>query len=270
MKTFCVLVSCVLLSLQVTAQAPTSGEEDAVTSIVIYSLLPILVSFSYIFFIFFRKRREDETRRAQAESELKALRAQMNPHFIFNSLNSIYLCINRNQLDEAGNYLVSFSRLMRQTLEHTRQPSIALEDELECLKLYMTLEKLRCPFDYSLTLAEPIDPASVYVPPLVLQPFVENAIVHGFRDKTEPGKVELSINLDGGILTVVIADNGVIPQTSQPGIDKKESLGTRMIEERLSALKKAGWGEARVLAEPILSPDSNYLGRRVTLTLSVA
>lgn len=243
------------------------SEQEAISTIVVFSMLPLILSFSFIFFIFFRKRREDESRRLQAESEMKALRAQMNPHFIFNSLNSIYMCIIQDKKQEAGDYLISFSKLMRQTLEFTRHPLIPLEDELDCLKLYMDLEGLRKPFDYVIDIDQSVDLCAVFIPPLLLQPFVENSIVHGFRDKLDKGQIKVEARADQKSLTCVITDNGVVPASPEPGIRKKESLGTVIVNERLEAIRRAGTGEAKVFTEPLLGPDSEYIGCRVTLIL---
>jgi LytS/YehU family sensor histidine kinase len=258
------------LSASARGQGPAGDDRETVSRIVLFSLLPLMVSFLYIFFIFFRKRREDESRRMLAESEMKALRAQMNPHFIFNSLNSIYLFIQQDRRNEAGDYLLKFSRLMRQVLEYTRQPAIPLRDDLDCLMLYMELEALRIPFTHTITLAPGTDADDLEVPPLLLQPFVENAIVHGFREKREPGHIGISLEADDRRLRCVITDNGVIPKEMPENPVKKKSLGSVLVSERIDALRLAGQGSVILSQRELRNESGEYQGMQVTIEIPLA
>ncbi len=126
-----------------------------------------------------------ESQKQFSELEMQALRAQMNPHFIFNCLSSINRFILKNRIEEASDYLTKFSRLIRMVLNNSKRSFISLEDELETLRLYLDMEKLRFKdsFNYSFTYNNSIEVSNIFIPPLLLQPFAENAIWHGLMHK---------------------------------------------------------------------------------------
>ncbi|MBK9399788.1 MAG: histidine kinase [Bacteroidetes bacterium] len=132
----------------------------------------------------------------QAEQEMKVLRAQMNPHFIFNALNSIHNCILQRDTLTAANSLTKFSRLVRKILDNSLQSTISLESELATLELYIQIEQLRfnTKFEYTITVDPAIDPASTMVPPLILQPFVENSIWHGLMPSEKKGSIMVEVS----------------------------------------------------------------------------
>lgn len=204
--------------------------------ILVYALLPFLMSFVFIFYIFLRRKRESDIQRDFAEIEMKALRAQMNPHFIFNSLNSIHLSIQSKNTEEAGDYLLKFSKLMRRVLENSRHKSITLSEDLETLKLYLELEAKRKPFSFSFHIDKEIDPEIYLVPPLILQPFIENSIIHGFANKQENAEISISVSVSNEQLIYSTEDNGNI-STNEPNSKKHNSLGTVVTKERLELLR---------------------------------
>lgn len=116
---------------------------------------------------------------------MQALRAQMNPHFIFNCLSSINRFILKNESQAASDYLTKFSRLIRMVLTNSKQDLITLDDELEMLRLYLEMERLRFKysFDYNISFRNETDPENIFIPPLLLQPFAENAIWHGLMKR---------------------------------------------------------------------------------------
>lgn len=147
------------------------------------------------------------------ELEQKALRLQMNPHFIFNALNSIQSQIGTGKEQEARYYLAKFSRLMRQILDNSRNPVITLEEEVNTLENYLLIEKF-CNgerFDYAITVAENIEQDFVRIPPMLLQPFVENSIKHGmkFSDATTRGLIRIDFREKGNLLECSVTDNGI-------------------------------------------------------------
>lgn len=146
------------------------------------------------------------------EAEMQTLRSQMNPHFIFNTLNAINSYIVENKTEQASDYLVTFSKLVRNILENSRYESISLDKELTALELYLQLEQVRLEqsFSYKIEVDKSIDSISLRVPPLIIQPFVENAIWHGLRNKNEHGNVWISITHNNEqILIITIADDGI-------------------------------------------------------------
>ena len=153
-------------------------------------------------------------KRQKAEAEMKALRSQMNPHFIFNSLNSINSFVVENKTHLASDYLTKFSRLIRLILDNSGSEEIPLEKEIETLKLYLLMESLRFEnkFDYEIFTDQNLDTTNIMIPPMVIQPYVENAIWHGLMHKPDHGKVSISITSNEAKpsdLIIKIADNGI-------------------------------------------------------------
>jgi ligand-binding sensor domain-containing protein/two-component sensor histidine kinase len=147
-----------------------------------------------------------------AESEMKVLRSQMNPHFMFNTLNSINSYIVQNKTTLASEYLTTFSKLMRSILDLSKQETITLSREIAALKMYLELESLRLEnkFDYSISIDQNIDDDIIKIPSLIIQPFVENAIWHGLHNKKEKGNIFIAIKeIDKNNLLITIEDDGI-------------------------------------------------------------
>ena len=198
-----------------------------------------------LFYFYKRKRdartlqQETQLRAEIAETEMKVLRLQMNPHFIFNCLNSISDYISRNNIPSANDFLVRFARLMRQTLEYSEQKEISLADELDALNNYMRLEALRMEnrFEYSITVDPFINPESTLVIPFLLQPFVENSIWHGIASLREKGKISIEIKRQDRNLLCVIQDNGV-GFSLRAGTSLRKSYGLKVTASRLNIFNK--------------------------------
>jgi len=146
-----------------------------------------------------------------AEMETQSLRAQMNPQFIFNSMNSIKSLVTKNENDKAANYLTTFSKLIRTLFQNSDKKEISLFEEIETGKLYTKLEQMRFgnKIDFLFNIDEAIDLKDIKVPAMLLQPFIENAIWHGLVPKENGGKVIVSINEKDGDVECVIDDNGI-------------------------------------------------------------
>ncbi|MBK9275754.1 MAG: histidine kinase [Flavobacteriales bacterium] len=196
-----------------------------------------------------RRRRKERFEREAAQLETQALRSQMNPHFIFNALNSIHAYIQQQDPDRAGSFVTKFARVMRSVLENSRHAEVPLRDDLDTLKAYMDLERQRSgSFDYSVEVDPEVDQDEVLVPPLVVQPFVENAIWHGMAGREGKGHITLRVERRGGQLTYIIQDDGVgrkaAPPTPQGHPIKKTSLGTAITRSRLDLVQKQHGGKA--------------------------
>ena len=179
---------------------------------------------------------EMETKMAELENE--ALRAQMNPHFIFNSLNSIKSFIINEKKEEAADYLTSFAELIRLVLSNSRNKIIPLSKEFEALQLYMDIENLRLnnKFTYIWNIDKDIQLEQAVIPPLSLQPFVENAIWHGFVHKKDKGTLQLSVTKLNGHLKIVIQDDGVGRKRSgeiEKQNQRRKSFGILLTRKRL-------------------------------------
>ncbi len=190
------------------------------------------------------KRKEEEKLRINkllAEYQMKALTAQMNPHFIFNAINSIQNFIIQNHSTLAYDYLIKFSKLIRLVLNNSKNNEITLQQELDTLGLYIELEQLRFKesFDYKLKVSKEIDTESLMIPALLLQPYIENAIWHGLMPlKDRKGRIQLTIEKNNELLNITIADNGVGRKASDQ-IKKKivhkshQSVGMELTGKRI-------------------------------------
>ncbi|HEX5652566.1 MAG TPA: histidine kinase [Chitinophagaceae bacterium] len=159
-----------------------------------------------------RKKEKEKTKsvKQMAELELQSLRSQLNPHFMFNSLNAIQELILMEENEKAHTYLARFSKLLRMMLENTEKPFVALNKELGFLELYLSLENLRVPdLQFSIRVDPGVDPASTYIPNMVLQPYIENALWHGLAHKKGNRLLDLNIYKQNGSMIYDISDNGV-------------------------------------------------------------
>jgi tetratricopeptide (TPR) repeat protein len=177
------------------------------------------------------------------ELEVKALRAQMDPHFIFNCLNAIQAIILKQDHKAATDYLQKFSRLIRLILENSRKQATTLEDEAEILSLYLDLERLRLRgrFSYEIDIAADVEPALTEFPSMVVQPLVENSIWHGLLPADRPGSLRIAFHREEGELVCEVQDDGIgMERSRRMKRDGHNSQGLRLIEERLQV-----WGDAR-------------------------
>lgn len=212
-----------------------------------------------------------------ATSQLTALRAQMNPHFIFNALNSVQQYILQGNVDEANKYLSKFSRLQREILHHCDQNFITLEKEIDMLQLYLELERLRFNgnFEYEVSLADDIDSNEIRIPPMILQPFVENAIWHGLMPKQEQRHVQVSFSLHtDDLLLCTIRDNGIGRAAAarlkqESGATPHQSKGLRLVYERLQILQQQYQQPFEATISDITDTTGQVMGTQVKLVLFI-
>ena len=200
-------------------------------------LIASLVILVLIFFLF-RNRvglRKEKKKGRSLKNNLQSIRAQLNPHFIFNALSSIQSLINDRNIESANHYLSAFSDLLRQALRNSDKEMIPLQQDLELLTTYLSLEQLRFPFTYTLHVDESIDKSSVEFPSLLLQPVIENAIRHAAGPLAEKGRLDISFRDVKYDLFVTVADNG---PGFDPDIIQEEGHGIRLTTERILLLNK--------------------------------
>ncbi len=208
-----------------------------------------------------------------SELEMQALRAQMNPHFIFNCLSSINNFILKNDQVQASEYLVKFSKLIRLILENSISPLISLEQELDALRLYIELESLRFQhhFDYRIDYPEDMDLAAIKVPPLILQPFVENSIHHGLMPKGRSGHLLVSISEIQDRLELKIEDDGIGRELSAlnklNSSFKKSSLGMAVTTERIGFIHPEHTERATVKIRDLTDPEGKPAGTGIVINM---
>jgi ligand-binding sensor domain-containing protein len=243
--------------------------------------LMIIMVISIMVFGLFRYRihqvrRQEEIRagynKTISQLEMKALRAQMNPHFLFNSLNSIRYYILKEDLDNASDYITKFSKLLRLILRNSRQNMITLAEELETLSIYVEFEQMR--FGKSFIFNKSIDPAvkpdDIMIQPMTIQPFIENAIWHGLMPKEDDRKLWLSISQTDNYLTIVVEDNGIgrneakaLKQDSNMGDTK--SYGLQITSERFDMLQKARGKRSEFEITDLTDSEGNAAGTSVKI-----
>ena len=224
-------------------------------------------------FILYRKYHSDNEKKVLS-LEQNMLRSQMNPHFLFNSLNSIKLYIINNDKKNAVHYLNKFSKLVRRILEGSSLKEISLTEELETAELYLNIENIRFSdeINFEIDIAKEINAEQVKIPSLVLQPFLENAIWHGLSSKEGEKRIWIKIyNLDKFHLGIDIVDNGVGRNASEKikenRILKRKSVGIDITTERLANFSKDYQNDFEVAIEDLFADSGEALGTKVTLKI---
>ncbi|MCF8362750.1 MAG: tetratricopeptide repeat protein [Prolixibacteraceae bacterium] len=176
----------------------------------------------------------------QNDLQQQVLRAQMNPHFIFNVLGSIQNFMLNNDTKKAAGYLANFASLTRSTLENSASDTISLHEEVTMLRNYMELEKMRVPnkFNFEIEMDEAIESEFIRIPPMLIQPFIENAIKHGFRKLDKPGKLNLKISDKGDAVEFIIEDNGIGLTSNESSSENHQSMAINIFSERRKLIKQ--------------------------------
>ena len=235
----------------------------------IVSIITLVFMIRYRYF----KRVEGEKNelyRKIVDTELRALRAQMNPHFIFNSLNSIQRFILDSDTQGAHKYLGKFSKLVRMTLNNSSKEMITLGEELQTLRLYIDLEALRFKdtFQYSIEVGEDIDADNLKTPALMIQPFVENAIWHGLMPLGRNGRLFIKLENTGDAMKCTIEDNGIGRKAANAASKlqtEHESMGIEVTKERLEAINAKYNMVSRLEITDLYNNDGSVRGTRVEL-----
>jgi sensor histidine kinase YesM len=210
------------------------------------------------------------------QTEIKALRAQMNPHFIFNCLNSIQYYTANNQTDQASEYLTKFSKLIRMVLENSRSEKVTLENELETLKLYIEMEAMRFrgKVKYKININEAVDTSDIQIPPLLIQPFVENAIWHGLMHKEEGGEVIIDVSqAQDYLLHIEIIDNGVGREKAMEYKSKSatinKSFGMKVTAERIELINQMYKTNTKIVVLDLKNSENNAIGTKVIVEIPI-
>lgn len=230
-----------------------------------------------IMYLFYQSRIDRLKKEANLERELyelrqSALRAQMKPHFIFNCLNSIQGFIAQGNNQKATRYLARFAKLIRAVLDTSMQNSVALSDEIQMLENYLTLEKIRFQnsFDFAFKINPEIDTSEIYLPPLLVQPYIENAIIHGLADDQKDGLIQIAYSLVQNHLKISIQDNGIGIYQSQKKKNNSlhKSVGMTITNKRLELLSpKSEIDHLKI--EELKGDDGKIQGTRITLLVLI-
>ena len=241
----------------------------------------IIIMLVWLYFKYLiNETKQEERKKAQiskqiAELEMKALLAQMNPHFTFNAINSIQNYILDNDVDKALSYLSDFSKIIRQTLENASKEFITLDEEIEYIKRYLSLEQMRFDkqFSQEIKIDPEIDLESTLIPPMILQPYIENAIKHGLRHKKVKGQLMIEfLIITDNVLLCTIEDNG-IGRTASEIINKiiqkdHNGAGMAITKNRIQKLKEVYKSELyNIEIIDLIEPNQSSMGTRVEIYL---
>ena len=230
-------------------QAATEAEvekQKLKSTVAIVGGLLLLIAVIGGYFLYKRKRDAQEASRVAAfnskvaETKLVALRSQMNPHFIFNALNSISDFMAKHHVDKAQEYLIKFAKLTRAILENSSKKWISLEEDLELMALYIEIEALRLgsKLHYTMLVSEDIDKENTLIPPLILQPFIENSIWHGIAPKEDAGHIMIEVKQKDDKLICTVDDDGVGRKKIDLTSNESNSLGVKITKNRLDIINQ--------------------------------
>ncbi|RZJ63444.1 MAG: tetratricopeptide repeat protein [Flavobacterium sp.] len=246
--------------------------QQQVVFIVLFVLL--LAGIAFLIYNRLQLKKTLTLQRDLAEYEQKALHLQMNPHFVFNCLGSISSFIVQNGTDSAIKYLTKFSKLMRLTLEYSKESLIPIDKEIEGLQNYLELEQLRFNqlFEFSIT-KDPLIEDDMAIPPLLLQPFVENAIIHGLVPKKEKGTINVAFNLVNEKLVCTITDNGIgfskSKELKENSVTVHKSMALEITRKRLEVIQAFTSKTSQVEIKEVLNGRGEPAGTRIILNLPI-
>lgn len=234
---------------------------------ILFLFLSLLFASTAVFIWYTFRRKQEKLSQRQQETELKqtVLRAQMNPHFIFNSMSVIQSYIYSKDMETSSLFIVNFSRLMRLILENSSKEFIPLSTELDILEKYLLIQRLRFDggFDFSIS-AENLDLENTYVPPMLTQPFIENAIEHGRLESIAGGAIQVIFSIDNGTMKIVVEDNGVGKDAKQSlGIKTHKSMAIDITKERIALINLKYNASGSIEIHDLKS--ENYSGTRVAI-----
>lgn len=246
-------------------------------SILIFSAIAITIGIIQISRNQIRKkeRQRFEIDKKIANLELQALRAQMNPHFIFNTISSIQYFITANETKPALRYLTKFAKLMRSIMENSKQPRVTIKNELNAIELYLQLESMRFDqkFNYSIDLDPEIDPDFDQIPPMLIQPYIENALNHGILNMTGKGSIDVSLVKGETHFISTIKDNGIgrvaAEKIKAAKKHKHKSRGMSITKSRLEIINKLDYSEMNVKITDLYDENNSPCGTEVMIYMPI-
>ncbi len=228
--------------IEMISNAQYNKAEASVSARTLYWVLAVsgfllLLAVSLLVIIPRRIRKREAANREQLDLKLKAVRSQLNPHFLFNSMNSIQYLVNKNETEKANLFLSKFAQLMRKVLNQSEVELVPLKDELETITTYLELEALRHQFKFEIRLGDDVDIFNIEIPVMLLQPFVENAIIHGISEKGKEGLIEIEVQkVSKTRMMIVISDNGNGIQQKINAPQQSNGRGIQITQQRINLI----------------------------------
>ncbi|MDA9774167.1 histidine kinase [Saprospiraceae bacterium] len=226
-------------------------------------ILALLLLSALSYYIYWRRKliiKELETEKLLSDLNAKALRTQMNPHFLFNSLNSIRYQILSEDKQKAADYLTKFSRLVRIILQNSEKDFVTISSELNLMSLYIDMEQIRFidSFEYELTIDPKLEKDSVLIPPMIIQPFIENSIIHGINPLEGKGIIKLRMFIKDELLHIELEDNGIGRAASKKmkaDRSTKQSMGMKITKSRIDLLMESADINQRLIEDVLVNGE---------------
>jgi tetratricopeptide (TPR) repeat protein len=247
--------------------------------LVVYGFFIIMVTLGLLFYFLFKRKQNINIQLEQKNKlmylEKKALQAQMNPHFIFNALNSVQTFISSNSREQSEHYMGMFAKLMRSVLNSSREECIMLSKELESLTCYLELEQLRCDhkFDYEIIMPDNLEVDFIKITPMLIQPYIENAIIHGVLNKEGNSIITITIKEHNDTLQCIIEDDGVGREAARiinaKSKSDHKSYGVLITQERLDMLNKKHESTFNVEMEDLKDESGKGSGTKVIIEIPI-
>jgi Histidine kinase len=238
--------------------------------LLIFIIVLIIAIFSYLL-----QQRKIKSKQRISELMAQNLRQQMNPHFVFNTLNSIQYYLFQNDKKSSNIYLSKFAHLLRLVIDNSEKHFVSLNDEIQALELYLELEKLRFKekISYIININNLNNIRSIGIPPMLIQPYVENAIIHGLMPSDKKGEIKIELKLNTEILYCSIQDNGIGRKKSEELKKSKnknhQSLGTKITENRIKLLSAIHKDNLQIKFNDLTDDEGNNIGTKVDLNIPV-
>jgi ligand-binding sensor domain-containing protein/signal transduction histidine kinase len=258
---------------------PPYWQTTSFTILLIVAIATFIMASVYLWTYFVRRRERRKRQHLELENtvlqlEQKALQLQMNPHFLFNALTSIKAMVGRSQLDQAQEEINNFAKLMRGVLNNSRKPLISLQEEIDVLEQYLHIEQVchQDKFEYKIEVDDNVDTAEIDLPPMLIQPFVENAVVHGVSHLQQQGMINVRFTREGDVLVCEIRDNGIgreraaiLRAEKKPG---HQPVAMEVTSERLAVLWKAS-DQQPLLTKDVINERGEVAGTQVIIRIPI-
>ncbi|TVQ89457.1 MAG: hypothetical protein EA393_07035 [Bacteroidetes bacterium] len=257
------------------SQNKLSQEREARSKMIILVMVGFIVIMLLWILLYLRHNRL-KNGHERIQLQLKLFRSQMNPHFIFNSLGSIQSSILNEEPDKAVKYLSRFSRLMRNILDSSDNEKVTLSTELATIENYLELQKARFTkkFDYKITGKENLDADTIYIPPMLAQPFIENSIEHGIRYLEKKGFINVSFHLDDSVLFMEVEDNGIgrkrAGEIARLQDKDHQSMAIQITRRRIEVINKQSARDIRFEIKDLYDDKKTATGTKVTFEIPVS
>lgn len=238
--------------------------------VILGSVLLVVIVYSLVVWKIALTKKKEITKRKLTEMQLKGIRAQMNPHFLFNALSAIQNLINKGDNEKANHYLTEFSQLMRLTLDKSEKGVVSLHEEIESIEKYLELEKLRFHFEYQIVLGEKINTNHIEIPTMLIQPFVENAIVHGLYETIGEKIIKIEFIIKDNNLQCFILDNGIgfnKAQAKNVASYKREKYGVKLAQDRINLINESYETKAKIAITDVSDIKEGQTGTQVEINL---